>query len=90
MDYAKAKAIVTEYAPNLTLDAEDPDRDHTIIVRKSAKGQPFNITLSHAKLEDIEPTKTKTAEQIADEQEHKLLTDALDSACRTFGIERGA
>lgn len=69
MDYATAKEIVKEYAPELLLDAERKTLPH-ICVRRTLKSAPFSIMLPVP----------MAGEEPDPEAEKKQLTDALDAA----------
>lgn len=71
MNYAQAKEIAAEHAPDLILDEEVKGQAH-ICVRATKDGPPFSIHL---------PMSTDNAEA-----DRKVLTDALDSANRALGM----
>lgn len=76
MDYAAAKTIFTEVAPNLILNP-DTGMAH-IVVRKPGKGaQPFSIMLPDCAglMADAEPAEITAAER-------KILLDAFAVAER--------
>lgn len=69
MNYAQAKAIITERAPDLIID---PDSGHQhICVRKSLRGAPFSIALPDAHLA---PEEERAA------QELEMLAGSIDAA----------
>lgn len=71
MNYAQAKQIAAEHAPDLILDPEVKDQAH-ICVRATKVGAPFSIHL---------PMSTDNAEA-----DRKVFTDALDSATRMLRL----
>lgn len=73
MNYAQAKQITSEHAPDLIVDPEVPGQPH-ICVRATAKGAPFSIHL---------PESTDDAEA-----DKKVLTDALAAAAKHLGVGR--
>ncbi|WP_213287568.1 hypothetical protein [Bradyrhizobium sp. sGM-13] len=74
MNYATAKAIAAEHAPNLIIDDEIEGQLH-VCVRKHEKGPPFSITL---------PVSTE-AMPMQPEEEATAFKGALDAAVRYLG-----
>lgn len=53
MDYATAKAIAAEVAPDLHIDDFNPAIPSVLAVRKTPTGTPFNIMLPVAIADDV-------------------------------------
>lgn len=73
MNYDQALKIAADHAPELFVDPEVKGQPH-ICVRASISGAPFSIHLP----ETTDDTEADT----------KLLTDALDAACKTLGVSK--
>lgn len=71
MKYDQALQIATDHAPELIVDPEVKGDPH-ICVRARKDGRPFSIML---------PESTDNGET-----DVKLLTDALDAACKNLGV----
>lgn len=68
MDYATAKTIIAEIAPDLLLDPEVPGQAH-ILVRKTKDGPPFSIMLPRF-----------PAQKPIEEQERDSLAESISAA----------